>query len=59
MGYVIDWSSDPFFPRIKPVPEGGDSIESLTLALLRHHLETAASHFRAMERLLGETPDLC
>lgn len=54
MGYVIDWSSDPFFPRIKPVPEGGDSIELLTLALLRHHLETAASHFRAMERLLDD-----
>lgn len=51
VGYYID-RSNPIFPAIKPCL-GGASLASLTVILIRHHLQAAVDHLKAMERLIN------
>lgn len=57
MGYVIGWTRDSWFPPILDVGEdNGETLETVQLNLIRHHVAVAATHLRAAERILQDEP---
>jgi hypothetical protein len=52
MFFIIDWS-DSVYPVIRQA-DTGDSLGTVTMIILQHHLQAAASHYRAMERLIAD-----
>lgn len=50
--YIIDWS-DPYYPRIQTA-EYGDSMDTVAILLIRHHLEVIRAQCRALERVIND-----
>jgi hypothetical protein len=51
--FSVDWSN-PEFPVIRSADSNGEELDIVTIAVIRHHLEAAQSHYRA---ILGTLSD--
>lgn len=51
--FYVDWSN-PEFPAIRPAEHDGDPLDVAIISVLRHHLEAAQSHYRAVLGVLRD-----
>jgi hypothetical protein len=51
--FRIDWSN-PEFPVIRSAEGNGEELDIATITVIRHHLEAAQSHYRAIIGVLDD-----
>jgi hypothetical protein len=51
--FSIDWSN-PEFPVIRSADGNGEDLDIVTITVIRHHLEAAQSHYRAILGVLSD-----
>lgn len=54
--FSVDWSN-PGFPVIRNADDNGEELDIVTITVIRHHLEAAQSHYRAILGVLSDYAD--